>query len=71
MIEANGHTSIDYLRFLHQQGLDCYSQFARKAAPLAVLLTPDLFEDFSYQKISKNKHADLYCVMREQEARGA
>ena len=65
MIEANGHASVDYLHFLHEQGLDCYSHFDTELRPSA-LLRPEKFAAFAeHQKASGvDKHTDLYCMMR-------
>jgi hypothetical protein len=75
MIEANGHESAaEYLRFLHEQGFDCYSGFdytgdepwpgsSKKAR--AALVAPAKFEEFTKEQKATKQHADLYCMMRD------
>ena len=65
MIEANGHAAVDYLHYLYEQGLDCFSRFSHELDHRA-LLKPEMFEVFTDHKKATQKHTDLYCIMRNE-----
>jgi len=62
LLEANGHSAADYLRYLRQQGLRCYTRFDRRLRHRD-LLSPSMFEAFSFATKERMTHRDLFCEM--------